>query len=134
MPFDGYCASADGRRVTMLRRCIGRSWRRWSSHELQWGTSCQVFWEHLMLWNPHESLIAYTIMTHRARRRIYEAFTREPPWSHVTFIRLRSVEESSSRAVPATGEPSGLLNGAVSMHIDTARKIKRAGVIRLWDQ
>ncbi len=119
---------------TVLRRCVVRCWRRWRSRELLWGTNREVFWEHLMLWNPDKSLIAYTIMTHRARRRKYEAFTREPRWSHLTFIRLRSVEESSSRAVPATGEPSGLLNGAVSMHIDTARKIKRAGVIRLWDQ
>ena len=77
---------------TVLRRCVVRSWRRWRSADLLWGTNREVFWEHLMLWNPDKSLIAYTLKTHRARRRRFEALTRDPRWSHLTFIRLRSVE------------------------------------------
>jgi adenylate kinase family enzyme len=77
---------------TVLRRCVVRSWRRWRSADLLWGTNREVFWEHLLLWNPDKSLIAYTIKTHRARRRRFEALMRDPRWSHLTFIRLRSVE------------------------------------------
>ncbi len=77
---------------TVLRRCVVRSWRRWRSADLLWGTNREVFWEHLMLWNPDKSLIAYTLKTHRGRRRRTEALTRDPRWSHITFIRLRSVE------------------------------------------
>jgi adenylate kinase family enzyme len=77
---------------TVLRRCVVRSWRRWRSADLLWGTNREVFWEHLMLWNPDRSLIAYTLKTHRARRHRFEALTRDPRWSHLTFIRLRSVE------------------------------------------
>ncbi len=77
---------------TVLRRCVVRCWRRWRSAELLWGTNREVFWEHLLLWDPDKSLIAYTIKTHRAQRRRFEALTCEPLWSHLTFIRLRSVE------------------------------------------
>ncbi len=77
---------------TVLRRYIVRSWRRWRSADLLWGTNREVFWEHLMLWDTEKSLIAYTIKTHRAQRRRFEAFTRDPRWSHLTFIHLRSVE------------------------------------------
>jgi adenylate kinase family enzyme len=109
---------------TVLWRCIVRSWQRWRSADLLWGTNREVFWEHLMLWNPDKSLIAYIIKTHRARRRRFEALTRDPRWSHLTFIRLRSVEaidrwldaipaqpahtfqprETSPRTAPATRE------------------------------
>ena len=78
---------------TVLRRCVSRCWRRWRSADLLWGTNREVFWEHLMLWNPERSLIAYTIKTHHARRRMFAAFTREPRWSHITFIRLRAVKD-----------------------------------------
>jgi adenylate kinase family enzyme len=78
---------------TVLHRCVVRCWRRWRSPELLWGTNREVFWEHLLLWDPERSLIAYTLTTHRARRRRFEAYAREPRWSHLTFIRLRSVEE-----------------------------------------
>jgi adenylate kinase family enzyme len=75
---------------SVLRRCVVRSWQRWRSADLLWGTNRENFWEHLMLWNPERSLIAYTIKTHRARQRAFEADTSEPSWSHITFIRLRS--------------------------------------------
>lgn len=76
-----------------LRRCIVRSWRRYRSQELLWGTNREKFWEHLMLWNPKKSLISYTIVRHRARRRWYEEQMRDARWSHIVFVRLTSVEE-----------------------------------------
>ena len=97
---------------TLLRRVVVRSWRRWRSRELLWGTNREVFWEHLMLWDTEKSLIAYTIRTHRAQRRRFEASMRDPRWSHLTFIRLRSVEAidrwlDGLPAQPATREESG---------------------------
>ena len=88
---------------TLLRRVVARSWRRWRSRELLWGTNRETFWEHFMLWDPERSLISYMLKTHRTRRRQFEAFTRDPRWSHLTFIRLRSVEaiERWLDAIPA---------------------------------
>lgn len=78
---------------TVLRRCVIRSWQRWRSADLLWGTNRENFWEHLMLWNPERSLIAFTLKTHHDRRRTFEAATREPSWSNITFIRLHSTGE-----------------------------------------
>ena len=79
---------------TVLRRCVVRCWRRSRSNELLFGgTNRENFWEHLMLWNTEKSLIAFTLKTHRSRRRTFEALGHEPRWSHLTFIRLRSVDE-----------------------------------------
>jgi adenylate kinase family enzyme len=78
----------------VLRRSIRRSWRRWRSQEPLWGgDNRENFWKHLMLWNTNESLIAYIARHHRSRRRMYEALLRDPRWSHITFIRLRSPQE-----------------------------------------
>lgn len=79
--------------TTVLRRCVVRTWRRWRSDELLWGTNRENFWRHLMLWNPEESLIAYTVKTHRSRRRKFEALTDDPRWSHITIVRLRTPAE-----------------------------------------
>lgn len=80
--------------VTVLRRCAKRTWRRWRTQELLYGGSNREnFWEHLMLWDTDKSLIAYTAIHHRRRRRDHEAVIREGRWPHLTFIRLRSTDE-----------------------------------------
>src|SRR5579875_900375 len=78
---------------TLLRRCTTRSWRRWRSGELLWGTNRETFWEHLMLWNPERSLIAFTTKYYWRKRRELEALTADPRWSHLHFIRLRTQGE-----------------------------------------
>jgi adenylate kinase family enzyme len=80
--------------ATVLRRCAVRTWRRWRRQErLYGGTNRENIWEHLALWNTEKSLFSYTLKTHRARRRIFEAAIRDPRWAHIRFIRLRSVAE-----------------------------------------
>lgn len=78
---------------TLLQRCISRSWRRWRSQEALYGENREDFWEHLMLWDTEKSLIAHIIRTHRRRRRDYDVMSRDPRWAHLSFIRLRSVDE-----------------------------------------
>ena len=81
--------------TTVLRRVARRTWDRSRKQEALYGTeNREIFREHLMLWNPEKSLIAYTAKTHRARRRAFEVACADPRWSHVNFIRLRSVKAS----------------------------------------
>lgn len=77
----------------VLWRGIRRTWGRYRSQELLWGTNRENFWEHLMLWNTKRSLISHTITRHRGRRREFEAMLHDPRWSHISFVRLRSAEE-----------------------------------------
>jgi adenylate kinase family enzyme len=80
--------------ATVMPRVLRRCWQRHRSQEGLWGTdNRENFWEHLKLWDTDESLISYTLKTHRSRRRLFERHTRDPRWSHITFIRLRSPGE-----------------------------------------
>lgn len=77
----------------ILYRIIKRSWRRWRSRELLWGTNYERFWTQLKLWDTEESLITYTVMNHRRRRKKYAETMGDPAWSHLSFVRLRSTAE-----------------------------------------
>lgn len=78
--------------VTMPR-LLRRSWQRWRTRELLWGTNTEVFWKHLKLWDIEQSLPAYALRTHWSRRRRQLAEMRDPRWAHLRFVRLRSPRE-----------------------------------------
>lgn len=44
----------------LLWRVITRSWRRWRTKELLWGTNYERFWPQLMVWRKEESLLEST--------------------------------------------------------------------------
>ena len=75
--------------VTVLRRVLSRSWRRWRDDELLWGTQREDFWDHLKLWND-QSLIHFAIRYHRPKQRRYAAEFADPRWAHLRKYRLRS--------------------------------------------
>lgn len=81
--------------ATALRRSWLRSWRRWRTQEELWNGNRERMREHLALWDPDQSLLAYTVRTHRRRREQFEAAMRDPRWSHITFVRLRSPDAVS---------------------------------------
>lgn len=97
--------------MTSLRRCIARCWRRYRTRELLWGTNYERFWDHLMLWDTERSLIAYAIRNHRGKRRQREAAIRNPEWSHITFVRLRSADEVQAWFLSAVADDSRLNAG-----------------------
>jgi adenylate kinase family enzyme len=80
--------------LTVLRRCVWRCWRRWRTQEpLYGGENRENIWEHLMLWDPNHSLVTHIVTTHQRRRRDFDRFQRDPGWSHITFVHLRSSAE-----------------------------------------
>lgn len=80
---------------TLLTRCVRRTWQRWRTQEMLYGgANRENVWEHVMLWDTDKSLFAHILRTHRRQRRNFEAMSRDRRWVHLTFIRLRSVEES----------------------------------------
>ncbi len=90
--------------ATVLRRAGLRTWRRWRHHEELWNGNRESLREYLSLWNTDKSLLAYSVKTHRSRRRTFEAAMRDPRWAHIAFVRLRSPEDVSSwlAAIPHT--------------------------------
>ncbi len=79
-------------RVT-LPRILARSFRRWRTGELLWGTNREHLLRHLMLWDQQRSLLTWTLVHHRSLRRRYEMAMREPAYGHINFHRIPSRDE-----------------------------------------
>jgi adenylate kinase family enzyme len=72
----------------VLWRIVRRSWVRSRSKELLWGTNTERFWRQFRLWSD-ESLIRYTVRTHRGRRKFYLDAMQTDAWTHICFVRVR---------------------------------------------
>ena len=69
-------------------RMLKRSWRRWRSGELLWGTNRERFWPQLMVWRQADSLLWWIVTQHRRRRRqTFEAMA-DARWAQIRFVRL----------------------------------------------
>lgn len=77
----------------LLRRVVARSWRRWRTKELLWGTNYEQFWPQLMVWRKEESLIWWIVTQYKRRRQQMIQFMSDPRWAHIRFVRLTSPEE-----------------------------------------
>ncbi len=87
--------------ASCLWRVLRRTWRRWLSRELLWGTSGSG---RSSQWKKHESLLAYIakrtreylrdiVGYHARRRRNMLEYQSNPCWSHIRFVRLTSAQE-----------------------------------------
>jgi adenylate kinase family enzyme len=76
----------------LLWRVLHRSWARWRSQELLWGTNTENFWTHLKLWSP-DSLLHFVLTGHGRLRTRYTTAMVDPQWAHIRFVRLCSPSE-----------------------------------------
>ena len=76
----------------LVWRFLRRSWRRWRSRELVWGTNYEPFWQHLRIWR-HDSLLGWLITQHARKRRNMIACMSDPRWARIRFVRLTSRRE-----------------------------------------
>ena len=92
-------------------RFLRRTWKRWRSRELVWGTNHERFWPHFMIWRGHDSLLVWIITQHGRKRRDMIAHLSDPRWAHIRFLRLRSrreVEELAGLVTTAVGHAGAL--------------------------
>ena len=82
----------------LLWRVLRRSWTRWRTRELLWGTNVERFWPQLALWRKSESLVYWIVSAQRRKRKDMLADMADPRWAHVRFVRLRSVREAQAFA------------------------------------
>jgi len=80
-------------RLTLARRALVRSWRRWRSKELLWRTNREKFFPQLKIWSKRDSLIPWIIGQHEEKRHFMIEGMADPRWEHIRFIRLRSSRE-----------------------------------------
>ena len=77
----------------LLWRVVRRSWRRWRSKELLWGTNVERFCPHLAFWRGDDSLIYWIISAQRGKRESMLSAMADPRWRKIRFIRLTTTRE-----------------------------------------
>ena len=77
----------------LMTRVLTRSWRRWRSREVLWGTNVERFWPQFMVWRKEESLVWWIATQHRRKRRDMIERMADPAWAHIRFVRLVSAAE-----------------------------------------
>lgn len=80
--------------LSIVARIMKRSCQRWRSAELLWGTNRERLLPQLKFWDEKTSLVAWAVRHHAAKRRDYEAATRDERWQHIRFLRFRSNHEA----------------------------------------
>ena len=77
----------------LLWRSLRRTWQRWRTRELLWGTNHERFWPQFLLWRKHDSLLAWIVTEHARKRREMMEILSDPRWSYIRFVRLTSARE-----------------------------------------
>jgi adenylate kinase family enzyme len=78
----------------ILYRLWVRTWQRWYTRELLWGTNYERLIPQFKIWSK-ESLFYYAIRSHRTHRRDYPPQFRLPEYSHLKVFHLRSPRETA---------------------------------------
>lgn len=92
----------------LLWRMFKRSWQRWRSEELLWGTNYERFWPQLMVWRKEESLFWWIVTQHHRKRRSMLAYIADPQWAHICFLRFTSSASIEAFTRPIGSESIGL--------------------------
>jgi adenylate kinase family enzyme len=72
-----------------------RTWKRWRTQELLWGTNREPLLAHLKLWSK-ESLFHWLVRTYRPRKREYAALFALPEFAHLRVFRFRHPRETET--------------------------------------
>ena len=80
----------------LLYRVVIRSWKRWRTRELLWGTNYERFWPQLKIWNKEDSLVWWIATQHRRKQRNMRAYMSDARWKHIRFVRIGSSREAEA--------------------------------------
>jgi len=70
-----------------------RTFRRWWTKELLWGTNRESLWNHFKLWSP-DSLFHWLFKTYWRRKREYPLLFSQPELQHLKLIRFQHPSET----------------------------------------
>src|SRR5215216_559680 len=79
--------------LLVLNQLTRRTFRRWWTRELLWGTNRESLWDHFKLWSK-ESLFHWLFKTYWRRKREYPELLALPEHQHLKLIRLRHPRET----------------------------------------
>ena len=78
--------------LTVLGQLTRRTFSRWWTQELLWGTNREPLWNHFKLWS-NESLYHWLFKTYWRRKREYSMLLSQPEHRHLALIRFTRPRE-----------------------------------------
>jgi hypothetical protein len=79
--------------LTVFWQLTRRTFRRWWTQELLWGTNRERLWTHFRLWSD-ESLYSWLFKTYWRRKREIPLLLSQPQHKHLALIRLFNPKET----------------------------------------
>jgi adenylate kinase family enzyme len=79
--------------LTVLGQLTRRSFKRWWTRELLWGTNREPFWTHFKLWSK-DSLYNWLFQTYWRRKREYPMLLSQPEHRHLKLLRFKRPTET----------------------------------------
>lgn len=80
---------------TVFWRLTRRTFRRWWTRELLWGTNRESLWVHFKLWSE-ESLFHWLFKTYWRRKREYPQLFALPQHAHLHIIHFKTPQETEA--------------------------------------
>jgi adenylate kinase family enzyme len=77
----------------IFRQLTHRTFTRWWTQELLWGTNYETIWMHLKLWSD-ESLFHWLFKTYWRRKREYPVLLAQPEHRHLKLIHFKHPKET----------------------------------------
>jgi adenylate kinase family enzyme len=90
---------------TVLRQLTRRTFHRWWTQELLWGTNRESLWTHFKLWSD-ESLYYWLFKTYWRRKGEYPMLLSQPEHRHLKLIQLKTPQEAEAWLGSLDHEPS----------------------------
>ena len=81
--------------LTVLGQLTRRTFTRWWTQELLWGTNREPLWNHFKLWS-NESLYNWLFKTYWRRKREYPMLFSQPEHKHLKVIRFAHPRETEA--------------------------------------
>lgn len=81
--------------LIVLRQLTRRTFKRWWTRELLWGTNREPLWVHFKLWST-DSLFHWLFKTYWRRKREIPMLLSQPDYQHLTLIRPKHPGETEA--------------------------------------
>jgi adenylate kinase family enzyme len=79
--------------LLVLERLWSRTWRRWRTKELLWGTNYERLLPQFKLWSK-ESLFNWLLQSYGRHKRLYPQLFASPEYSHLKVYRFKRPDDT----------------------------------------
>ena len=79
--------------LLVFGRLCRRTWQRWRSQEVMWGTNTEKMWPQFKLWSK-ESLFYWQVRSYRRHKWLYPQLFASPEYAHLQVFHFKHPDET----------------------------------------